>query len=86
MAGLHLFPPQNEMFRPKLELHVQFYELVYSSYIIVCLKEEFDLFFLSSLELFLFLVPLFFSFTEHFHILVYLLSICFSSITILIQK
>lgn len=45
MAGLHLFPPQNEMFRPKLELHVQFYELAYSNVTIVCLKGEFDLFF-----------------------------------------
>lgn len=47
------------MFRPKLELHVQFYELAYSNVIIMCLKEKFDLFFLSSSERLLSLVPLF---------------------------
>ena len=75
------------MFRPKLELHVHFYDLAYSNITIVCLKREFDLFF----ALFFFGLPFFpssivFSFTVHFHISVHRLSICFSSIIIFIQE
>lgn len=56
------------MFRPKLELHVHFYELAYLNVTIAYLKGEFDLFLL-----FLRWASIFSQFiTEHFHILVYL--------------
>lgn len=38
------FSSENQMFRPKLELHVHFYDLAYSNITIVCLKRQFDLF------------------------------------------
>lgn len=46
VAGLHFFFSENQTFRPKLDLHVHFYDLAYSNITIVCLKREFDPFLL----------------------------------------
>lgn len=59
IAFFFFFLSENQVFRPKLELHVHFYDLAYSNITIVCLKGNLISFAPSSLGFHLSLVPLF---------------------------